>query len=569
MILLKNQIHWFRKAMLCLIMLPVLSGCITTTPTTKPMVVAAHPLATKAGHDTLLSGGNAVDAAIAIQLVLGLVEPQSSGIGGGAFMLHYNNATQAVASYDGRETAPMSATPTMFLDSSGKPRKFYDAVVGGLGVGVPGVLSMLELAHKEHGKLPWKQLFGPAILLAEAGFPLSPRLAGQIARDKYLKLIPGTVDYFYQTDGSPNPAGTTIKNPEYANVLRAVSEHGAKAFYRGEIAESIVKTVQGAIRNPGGMTLNDLANYQAKKRPAVCAPYKTWRICGMGPPSSGGLTTLQILGILQNTDLADVPFGSAQYVHLVSEASSLAFADRNHYMADADFIDVPSQGLLNADYLKSRAKLIDAHKAGGKKQPGIPQASTAFAPHTSHEGRSTTHMSIIDAYGNAVSMTSSVENAFGSRLMSNGFILNNQLTDFSFRPEKSGLPVANRAEPGKRPRSSMSPTIVLNDNNQLVMVIGSPGGSRIIGYVTKTILATLDGGLDMTTAVAYPHFINRNGTTDLEKDTPLALLKGDLEGRGHKVNVRTLTSGLNGILITPSGPSGGADPRREGVVIGE
>lgn len=535
------------------------------------MIAAANPLAAEAGLGVLRAGGNAIDAAIAAQLVLTLVEPQSSGIGGGAFLMHYDAKTGSIQSFDGRETAPKSSTPNMFLKPDGTRKKFYEAVVGGSAVGVPGLLRMLEMVHKQHGRLPWRTLFEPAITLAKSGFVISPRLAGLIARDKYLKTFDVTQQYFYDKAGNPKPQGTLLKNPELANTLRIVANGGAEAFYSGIIANGIVDTVQEASLNPSGMTPTDLETYVAKDRAPVCLPYRTWLVCGMGPPSSGGLTTLQILGILQRFELDKMePFG-AKAVHLVAEASRLAFADRNTYMADSDFIPVPTLGLLDPAYLDLRAQEISPFKTQGKKSPGMPglQANLKFAPSENETGLSTTHLSVIDKSGNAVSMTSSIENAFGSRMMSGGFLLNNQLTDFSFVAEKDGAPIANRAEAGKRPRSSMSPTLVFDGSGKLVMALGSPGGSRIIGYVVKTLIATLDWGMDMDAAIDAPYFVNRNGSTDLEKGTSLEALKPALEEMGHTVKFISSASGLHGIRVTDHGLDGGADKRREGVAIGD
>jgi len=542
-----------------------------TTTAAKHMTAAANPLAAEAGREMLRAGGAAIDAAIAAQMVLTLVEPQSSGIGGGAFLMHYDAGTGAIDSYDGRETAPMSASPDMFLKADGTPKKFYEAVVGGSSVGVPGLLRMLEMVHREHGKLPWADLFQPAIRLSEKGFTISPRLAGLLAGEKFIKDIPVSRAYFHDAAGNPKTEGTLLKNPDLAATLKAVAAGGADAFYTGTVAENIVGTVLTAEQNPSGMTMTDLAAYRAKKRPPVCIPYRVWLICGMGPPSSGGLTTLQILGILQTFDIAaEAPFG-AKAVHLIAEASRLAFADRNTYIADPDFVPVPSGGLLDPAYLQLRASEIDPSRAGGKRFPGMPgpSAHLKFAPDAQEKGLSTTHLSVIDGDGNGVSMTSSIENAFGSRLMSGGFLLNNQLTDFSFRPEVGGAPVANRAEAGKRPRSSMSPTLVFDGSGKLVMAVGSPGGSRIIGYVAKTLIAALDWNMGMDEAIDAPNFVNRNGATDLEAGTDLEDLKPALEAMGHEVKLMSRASGLHGIRVSNRGLEGGADKRREGVAIGD
>ncbi len=548
----------------------LLSPASRAQPGGQYMVSAANPHAAQAGLDILAAGGSAVDAAIAAQLVLGLVEPQSSGIGGGGFLMHYRAADQIIDAYDGRETAPAAATGDMFLGTDGKPRKFYDAVVGGLSVGTPGLLRMLELAHQDHGKLPWADLFAPAIRLATDGFQVSPRLHYLIDRDaKRLTTFDSTRSYFYQPDGTALPVGSLLRNPAYADVLQQVAQGGADKFYNGAIAADIVRTVREATRNPGLMTLEDLSGYRAVKRQAVCGLYRNNHICGMPPPSSGGVTVAQMLGLLEGYDLAAMPPDSLSPAHLIAESGRLAFADRNLYLADTDFVPAPLKGLLDPAYLKSRAAQISLKSSIGKAEAGTPpQDHGSLTPmQDDFERESTTHLSVLDADGNAVSMTSSVENAFGARLMTRGFILNNQLTDFSFSPEKDGIPVANRVEPGKRPRSSMSPTLVLAPDRSLRMAVGSPGGSRIIGYVAKTLIGVIDWNLSMQQAINLPHVINRNGQTDLEEGTAAAELKTSLEALGHNVSIRNLNSGLHGIRLTTAGPDGGADPRREGVVL--
>jgi len=537
----------------------------------KYMIASAHPLASKAGLDMLRIGGTAIDAAIAAEMVLSLVEPQSSGLGGGAFMVAYNAKTGSIDSYDGREKAPMSATPDQFLDRDGKPKKFYDAVVGGTSVGVPGLLAMLEMAHKDNGKLPWAVLFQPAIELAEKGFPVSERLAGLIAKDKYLKTQKQARDYFYDDQGQPLKAGTLLKNPALAAVLKAVATKGAGIFYKGKIASEIARTVNTAPKNRGDMKVSDIQSYRAKKRPPVCLPYKVNLLCGMGPPSSGGITTLQIMGILQPFKLETLKPASLKAVHLIAEASRLAFADRNTYLADPDFVPVPEGGLLNQSYLKSRARMIDPDRAAGPRQPGMPGVGAWLWPASDDviKGLSTTHLSVIDGDGNAVSMTASIENVFGSRMMSQGFLLNNELTDFSFVPEKNGAPVANAVEPGKRPRSSMSPILVFDGSGKVILSVGSPGGSRIIGYVAKTLIGVLDWKLDIQQAINLPNFVNRNGPTELEQGTPLEILIPELEAMGHSVKTFEWKSGLQGVEATDQGLLGGVDPRREGVALGD
>lgn len=534
------------------------------------MIAAAHPLAAQAGRDVLAAGGSAVDAAIAAQMVLTLVEPQSSGIGGGGFLVHYDAGKRKVVAYDGRETAPASAHPRMFLDAQGKPRGFDDAVVGGLSVGVPGVLRMLALAHADAGMLPWADLFAPAIALAEQGFPVSPRLHAAIAADKHLKTFPAAARYFHTAAGEPLPPGSLLSNPELAATLRSIAAGGARAFYRGPIAADVARTVSTALRNPAAMTTADIAGYRAIRREPVCLDYRARRVCGMPPPSSGGIATLQILGLLSGFDMKAAGAGSVAGVHRLAEASRLAFADRNAYVADPAFATVPTAGLLDPAYLAQRARLIGPRAAKGEAPPGRPPGVLGFAAAAAEPARppSTTHLSVVDAAGNVVAMTSSVEGPFGSRLMVRGFILNNQLTDFSFKPEAEGNPVANRPQPGKRPRSSMAPTIVFADDGRPILATGSPGGSRIIGYVAKSLLATLDWGLDVAQAVSLGNVVNRGGPTELEAGTDAARLRQELEALGHDVVEAELESGLNAIALTRSGREGAADPRREGVVLG-
>ncbi len=544
----------------------LLSFLLTAACQSPPqMIAAANPFAAEAGRDILNAGGSAVDAAIAAELVLTLVEPQSSGVGGGAFLLHYDGQSQEVSAYDGRETAPAAATADLFLDAEGKPMSFWDAVVGGRSVGVPGLLRLFETAHRAHGRLPWPRLFEAAIDLAESGFPVSPRLHELVARDKHLRRFEAAKAYFYDRDDQPHAVGHRLQNPAYADTLRRIARDGAEAFYNGPIAADIVASVRGAVGNPGAMSLADLAAYEAKARPVLCLPYRRWQICGMPPPTSGGVAVLQTMGILAHFDLAGLGPESPQALHLVAEASRLAFADRGLFLADPDFVTVPVEELLDPAYLADRAALISPTRSLGKAEPGLP-APQASMPRQD-DPPSTTHLAVADRWGNVVSMTASIESAFGSRLMVRGFLLNNELTDFSFLPRSAGRAVANRVEGGKRPRSSMSPTLVLDDQGALVMAVGSPGGSRIPGYVVKTLVASLDWGLDMQAAIAFPNFVNRNGATDLEEGTPLARMAPDLEALGHEVRVRPMTSGAHGFRVTDEGLDGGADPRREGVVL--
>lgn len=536
---------------------------------TRHMIAAGHPLAAEAGRAILRAGGSAADAAIAAALALNVVEPQASGIGGGGFLLHYAAQKGEIAAYDGRETAPKSAHPYLFI-ADGKPIAFLDAAVGGRAVGVPGLLRMLEMAHRDHGRLPWAKLFEPAIKLAEDGFPISTRLSAMIAEAPRLKTFPATADYFFDANGQPKAPGTILRNPALAATLRTVAADGADAFYKGAIAEAIAAAVQDAAANPGGLTAEDLASYQAKKREPACLAYRVWLVCGMPPPSSGGIATLQILGILQTFDLKTLTPDSAEAVHLVAEASKLAFADRNAYIADPDFTPVPTAGLLDPEYLKQRAGAITRERSAGKAQPGIPgtraDRDTTGGEEFSH---STSHISVIDSDGNAAALTASIENRFGSRLMVKGFLLNNQLTDFDFTPSNGDTPVANRVMAGKRPRSSMAPTLVFDAQGRAILAVGSPGGSRIIGYVTKVLLAALDWNLDVQQAIQRPNFLNRNGATEIEKGTALERLKPTLEAMGHTVEVRALASGLHAVRADGKVLTGAADSRREGAALGD
>jgi gamma-glutamyltranspeptidase/glutathione hydrolase len=545
--------------------------------TKSDMVAAANPLAVEAGHRILSQGGTAVDAAVAVQMVLNLVEPQSSGIGGGAFMLFHNGRNGLLTAYDGRETAPSAAKPDRFLDKEGKPLKFYDAVVGGKSVGVPGTLRLLEVAHRQYGKLPWAQLFEPAITLAEQGFAVSPRLNVNIAGEKYLAQERAKA-YFYKPDGTALPVGHTLKNPAFAATLKRIAAEGADAFYQGEIARDIVETVRSHPTNPGDLTEADLAGYKVKVREPVCGTYRTYKVCGMPPPSSGGITVLQILGILEPFDMKALGAGSLFSVHLFSEAGRLAYADRNQYLADPDFVK-PPEGLIDPAYLHERAALIKLDASMGRAKAGVPTIAAArkkaaaldgFGLGVALEFPSTSHISIVDKYGNALAMTTTIEDMFGSRLMTkSGFLLNNELTDFSFAPAEDGKPVANRVEGGKRPRSSMAPTIVYDSRGRVYMVAGSPGGSAIINYVAKTLVGVLDWGLDPQAAIDLPNLGSRNGPTELEKDTPIAALEPKLKALGHETRVMEHTSGLQAIVRSRSGWIGGADPRREGTVAGD
>jgi len=545
----------------------------------KFMVAAANPLAADAGYQILKKGGSAVDAAIATQMVLTLVEPQSSGIGGGAFMLHF--ADGKVEAFDGRETAPSAVTEALFQDAQGKPLAYYEAVIGGRSVGAPGVLRMLELAHKKYGKLPWSSLFAPAINLAENGFAVTPRLHGALESIKYLKTDPTARAYFYDSEGKAWAVGHLLKNPQLARTLREIAAGGADAFYLGHIARDIEAKVKSHPSNPGVLSAQDIRAYRARIRPAVCSDYKAYTVCGMPPPSSGGIAIAQMLGMLETKDIAPYAPVAGQLpaaaVHLFSEVGRLAYADRARYVADTDFVPLPGGGieaLLDKRYLAARAGLI-SEKSMGTARYGEPAGlPLAWGLDRSLEFHSTSHLSIVDADGRALSMTTSVEDGFGSRQMVDGFMLNNQLTDFSFVSRDELGPVANRVQPGKRPRSAMSPTLVFAKGGKtLLLSTGSPGGSAIINYVAKVVVGTLDWKLDIQQAISLPNFGSRNGPTELEKGRFSPLLIEQLKERGHVIYEADQNSGLQGIMRVKTGAGqlwmGGADPRREGSVRGD
>ena len=530
------------------------------------MAVTANPEATRAAYDVLKSGGSAADAAVAAQLILNLVEPQSSGIGGGGFILYWDNKAKRLYAYDGRETAPAAAKPDAFM-RDGKPMKFLDAVRSGNSVGVPGAVALLELVHKRHGKQPWKELFRPAQRLAEQGFPVSPRLHQLVADTPTLKERAETRLYFFGGGDTPLPVGHVLKNAAFQAAITGIAERGAPAFYRGPVAEAIVATVNDA---GGTLALADLAAYKVEEREPVCALYIGFRVCSMGPPSSGGIAVLQILAILERFPNELVAAEDERSAHLFIEASRLAFADRNLYVADPAFVRVPVKGLIDRDYLAGRAKLIDQRRALATVEAGTPPENKGeFAPDSGDESPGTSHLSIVDSEGSALSFTTTIENGFGAQMMAGGFLLNNQLTDFSFVPERDGKPIANRVEPGKRPRSSMAPVMVFDKDGRLVLVVGSPGGARIIGYVARTVMRVLDEGTDIATAVAKPHIVTTGTAAEFEQGTAAAELAERLERLGHKVVVHELNSGLHGIQITDDRLIGGADPRREGTAMGD
>lgn len=562
---------------------------LQTQYASKHMAAAANPLAAEAGREMLRQGGSAIDAAIAMQAVLTLVEPQSSGIGGGALIVLWDG--KAVRTYDGRETAPAGATEKLFLQADGKPMPFTQAQIGGRSVGTPGVLRALELAHQKHGHLPWARLFEPAIKLADQGFAISPRLHQLIAADSSIRRSPDMVAYFLNADGSPKAAGTTLKNPALAAVFKRIAKEGPDALYKGPVAQEIVAKVQGHA-NPGSLSLNDLNGYSAKERAPLCTDYKRWQVCGMPPPSSGGIAVAQILGTLQALETRDPRFALAplkpvktnkpagieptpEAVHLISEAERLAYADRALYVADADFVPVPVKGLVDPAYLADRAALIGDRSMGTAKPGTPPGIQVAYAPDRSPLRISTSQVVAVDDEGGAVSMTTTVESAFGSHLMVQGFLLNNQMTDFSFIPEENGQKVANRVEPGKRPRSSMAPTLIFDrQSGEFLATIGSPGGSQIIEYVAKSTIGLLDWNLDPQTAISLPNFGSRNGPTELEQGQFSPALIQALKDKGHSVSEIDMTSGTQAIVRVKDAQgktslAGGADPRREGAALGD
>lgn len=530
------------------------------------MVVSAHPLATEAGYKILAQGGHAADAMVVIQTVLGLVEPQSSGLGGGAFALYYHAKNKTLTSFDARETAPMQANPALFLNENGEPMGFFEAVVGGRSVGTPGTVKLLWDMHQQYGNITWPDLLAPATQLASEGFNVSPRMADSIQKD--MSRLQGDAETYayFAPEGQPLQAGQRLRNPAYAQTLATLAKHGETGFYHGELAERIVRKVRQS-DNPGTLTVEDFEAYRVIERAPVCAPYRTYSVCGMGPPSSGAHTVGQILGILNEFDLTRYAPDSPEAWHLIAEASRLAFADRGRYLADPDFISIPN-GLLAPAYLKHRATMIDRAQAMPTVTAGHPPGSdTALITGRTLEQNSTTHFVIVDKAGNILSVTSTIENAFGSRLMVGGFLLNNELTDFSFRPSDAQGDIANRVAAGKRPRSSMAPTIVFK-HDQPFLALGSPGGSRIINYVANTLVRVLDWQMSLQSSINAPHLTSRFGVLDLEANTPFSALEKDLAKMGHKVSIRDLNSGLHGVHFTPKGMIGAADPRREGMARG-
>ena len=534
------------------------------------IIATSNPYASEAAYEIIKKGGNAIDASIAVQLVLTLTEPQATGIGGGAFMLYWDADKAKLFSIDGREKAPSKAGEDLFLNKDGTKIKFYpDAVVGAKSVGVPGIIKLLEEAHKKFGKLEWAELFDYAIELSKNGFLISPALHNTLGYLNYLKTVEPAASLYYEEnlkgEKIPLPVGYILKNEEYAKTLKRISLLGAKEFYEGKTAELIIQSLRAADKN-SLMSLDDLKNYQIVWREPLCGLYRSYNVCSMPPPSSGGLTMLMMLKILEDFDIQKLDPESREMVHLFSEVSRLAYADRAYYMADPDFINIPSEELLNDKYIDKRRMLIDLNKAAKTVKNGNPFENIDFGKNVDISKPSTSHFVIIDDEGNAVSMTSTVEGPFGSHLMAGGFILNNELTDFSLMPEIDGKKVANRVEGNKRPMSSMTPTIIFK-NGEVYALTGSPGGTSIINYVTKSVIGLLDWELEPSEVVKLPHYMNKGKVTELEKDTVLEGLKFDLESMGHKTKIMRKRSGLHMALKKGEGFVGGADPRREGLVI--
>ena len=536
----------------------------------KWMVVTANQQASKVAAKILSKGGTAVDAMISAQLVLGLVEPESSGLGGGAFLVYFNNSTNKITTLDGRETAPLNVDEKMFQDSNGKAIKFFDAVVGGKSVGTPGTLALLENAHKKWGKIKWSILFEDAIELADKGFVVSKKLSSSIQKNqKSLIKIKRTKNYFLPNN-EPLKAGIILKNKNYAKTLKELAKNGSKPFYQGSIGDEIIDTVQNAKINPGVLDQKDLLNYSVIEREPSCIVYRKYKVCGMGPPSSGAITVNQILGMIENFNVSKLGPYNPETWRIIGDASRLAFADRSIYIADDDFISVPTRELTNKTYLQNRAKNLNRLKKIENIKPGNfeDKLSQNFTDDISIELPSTSHISIVDVYGNALSMTTTIENGFGSRLMTKGgFLLNNELTDFSFKTYKNNKRIANSIEPGKRPRSSMAPTIILKDKKP-IYILGSPGGSNIIGYVVNAIISLIDWKQDAQRAASTAHAINKFGTYYIEKNTHLVKLQKSLKKMNFEVKLRNFSSGLN-IIHIDNNLYGGSDHRREGIAIGE
>ena len=525
---------------------------------------SADPRVTEAGMEMLRQGGSAADAAMAMMLALTVVEPQSSGIGGGGFLLYQDSAKGVLTTINGRETAPAAAKADRFVGPDGKPLGFLAAFQGGHSVGVPGNIQLMAQTHRKWGKLPWATVFKPAIRLSEKGFIVNKTLESRLQGIQRLWSNFDEARAMYWRNGKPVQAGTRLKNPKLAATLKLLAKKGPDAFYSGTVASQIVNAVTTSKLNPGDMTMSDLAQYRAKEQQAVCAPYRVYVVCGMAPPSSGATTVLQILGTLQRFDLTATGKDSPKSWYLIGQAMQLAYADREKYLGDDAFVDVPVAGLLNPEYIQQRSALIDPEKARSDYPAGKPPGATPRTAAMSSEVAGTTHFTAVDANGNIANMTSTIEGPFGSQLVAGGFFLNNELTDFTFAPEKDGAPVANRVAPGKRPLSSMSPTIVFDREGRAVLALGSAGGKRIIMHVTKTLIGVIDFGLPLDQAIALPNIYFGDGGLEVEQNTMLSAMADGLGTFGQKVRPVDLGSKVNGAQLVGNSWTGASDPRSEG-----
>ena len=533
------------------------------------VVSSADPRATEAGREILRQGGSASDAAMAMMLALTVVEPQSSGIGGGGFLVHHDAATKKMETIDGRETAPASATPQLFVGADGKPVGFRDAFQGGHSVGVPGNIRLMAETHKRWGKIGWAQIFAPAIRLADQGYTVNKTLAGRLAMMAPLWDRFPEARAIYWEQGKPKAEGATIRNPALAKLLRDVAQKGPDAFYTGTHGKAIVAAVSKSPVNPVPLTLADLAAYKVRDRAALCAPYRRFTVCGMGPPSSGATTILQMLGMLERFDLKAMGKDDPKSWHLIAETMMLAYADREKYLGDPDFVQVPVSGLLDRTYLASRSALISPDTSLAAYEAGTPPGAQPRTAAISGEVAGTTHFVAVDGAGNVASMTSTIEGPFGSQLIASGMFLNNELTDFTFAPEKDGAPVANRVEAGKRPLSSMAPTIVYDETGRPVLALGSAGGKRIIMHIAKTLIGYIDFGLPAAEAIALPNLYFGGDAVMIEQGSALEAKLPALNTLGRAVVAADLPSKVNAVEWTNAGWRGAADPRSEGVALAE